>query len=53
MKFQSIADARKRQRFRHSFRGGLRNLPEILLDLRRIHRSLIDLDDLSATINQK
>src|SRR4029078_4519766 len=31
----------------------LRNVAEILLDLLRIRRPLINLDDLSATVNQK
>src|SRR6185312_15907905 len=53
MKFQSIAEARKRQGFRHSFRSGLGDLPQILLDLLWIHRPLINLVDLPATVNQE
>ena len=53
MEFQSFGNARKRQALSRAFRLSLRNVPEISFDVLRDRRSLIDLDDISVTDQER
>src|SRR6266852_3388409 len=52
-KLEAVAHSRKRQRHPQSFRRGLRNPAEVSLEMLRLNRALINLDDCSGLIDQE
>ena len=52
-KLRSVGDAGKRQRLRQSILGGLGDLPDVLFQVLRVYRSLVDLNDVAFHVDQK